>query len=478
MAWTIEGRVVVVRRWLVAGAASVAAVAVTAAALVVGIEDRSSTSEVSYPVRASRDGASLVDADGDPFLYLADTVWLAPSRLDAAGFRKLLDVRAQQGFTTVQVSVLPFVHLPGGLRNVHGDPAVRGTDLTRPVVVGGRTRDPSHPHHDYWDHLDVLIRLAADRGMQVTLVPAWYGYRGEDWRGYVDERAALAYGRFLGRRLGQHPNLMWLLGGDNDPVRDTGHVPRGARRGDVVAATHAMARGIRDTEAVRHLMSYHASRGVDSVDHFADAGWHTFASAYSHALTWPNVIDSRRAGAPVVVTEALYDGRESYTVLDRRGLRAQAWWAVLGGAGFAYGHEDVWDLDPGHGPDSDGGAARWQDALRARSAADLTVLAGTVRDLLPLRPAGGNLLVSGREHGATRASAALAADRRTALVYLPRPRAVAVNLDALGGRRVSARWLDPATGERVPADLAARRGVATVRPPDGWRDAVLVLERA
>ena len=122
--------------------------------------------------------------------------------------------------------------------------------------------------------------------MQVTVVPSWYGYRGEDWRGYVDVESARAYGRFIGERLGRHRNLVWLLGGDNAPVADNGSAAGGAARSrDVRAATRAMAQGIRETEAVRHLMTYHASRGVDSLRHFAGDDWHTVVSAYSGALT-------------------------------------------------------------------------------------------------------------------------------------------------------------------------------------------------
>ena len=442
-----------------------------------GIEASAHGRRPAYPVRASADGASLVDAKGHPFLYLADTVWLAPSRLDRDGMRHLLDVRAAQGFTTVQVSVLPFVHLPGGLANAHGDTAVRGTDLSAPREIGRRTSDPRHPHYDYWDHLDVLLTLAADRGMQLTLVPSWYGYLGEDWRGHVDARSARAYGRFLGARLGHHRNLMWLLGGDNDPVGNAQRARGGSSRSrDVLRATRAMAEAIRQSEAVPHLMSYHTSRSATSLDHFARDRWHTFASAYSGALTWREVTRSRGRGVPVVLTESYYDGREEYTVLDRREQRAQAWWSVLGGAGYAYGHEDVWDLDPGHGPHSRGGAASWRHALGAASARDVGVLARTVDDLLPLTPAD-DVFVAGRSGGSARASAARSADGRTALVYVAQHRTIEVKVAALGRRGFTAAWLDPATGARravaVPrADYAVR-----LRPPADLDDAVLVLRR-
>jgi Protein of unknown function (DUF4038)/Putative collagen-binding domain of a collagenase len=433
------------------------------------------TSHPAYPVAASDDGHSLVTADGEPFLYLADTVWLAPSRLDQDGLRHLLDTRAAQGFTTIQVSVLPFVHLDRDLTNAYGDRPLRGTDLSAPVEVGARTADPTSPDYDYWDHLDVFLRLAAERGMQLTLVPSWYGYQGEDWRGHVDEASARTYGRFLGERLGSHRNLMWLLGGDNDAVGDIFRARGPHRAWDVRAATRAMAEGIRETEAVRHLASYHAARNVSSLAHFADDGWHSFVSAYSDELTWTKVTDNRGTGRPVVMTEAYYDARE-YTVLDRQELRAQAWWTVLGGGGFAYGHEDVWDLDPGHGPDSTARPdATWRDALAAPSARDVTVLGDLVRDLMPLRPAD-EIFVVGRGGGTGRASAAVSDDGRTALVYVAEARPVVVQVKAFFPRGATATWVDPAGGSTgQPARVLTDRSSVRLWPPAGWDDAVLVL---
>ncbi|WP_164983774.1 DUF4038 domain-containing protein [Cellulomonas endophytica] len=432
----------------------------------------------TYPVRASDDGTSLVTADGDPFLYLADTVWLAPSRLDQEGWASLLDVRAEQGFTTVQVSLLPFRNLSDDLANFGGAEPLEGTDLGAPLEVGGRTDDPGSPDYDYWDHVDALLRLADERGLQVALVPAWYGYEGENWRGELDEGAAAAYGTFLGERLGGHRNLLWLLGGDNDPVDDVDKVDgdRADRVRDVRDATDAMAEAIAEAEAVPHLMSYHARRTVSSLEFFAGRDWHTFASAYGDALTWEAVAGSSGQGVPVVLTEAYYDGRERAPELGERRLRAQAWWAVLGGAGYAYGHEDVWDLDPGHGADSDA-SGRWQDALAAPSAADLTVLADAVAGSLPLRPAD-DVLVSDPGEGDGRVVAARSGDGRRAWLYLPEARPVEVALDAVGGRRVTLTWIDPDDGAADVVDTVDAEGTLDLEPPEDLDDAVLLVESA
>ncbi|WP_175499577.1 DUF4038 domain-containing protein [Cellulomonas marina] len=465
----------------------------------------------AWPLAASEDGTGLVDADGRPVLHLADTVWLAAARLDQEGLRTLVETRAEQGLTALQVSVLPFVHLPGPagfeddpLANAYGDRPLEDGDLGRPLEVGGRTDDPTDGDYDYWDHVDHLVTLAAEHGLTVTLVPSWYGYRGEDWRGALGVDDARAYGAFLGERLGHHPNLLWLLGGDDDVRGDVDRVdPAVAGREEVRdarAATRAMAEAIRDAEAVPHLMSYHASRGTSSLVDLADEDWQTFVSAYSGTATAAAVAQVTGTGRPVVLTEAYYDGREDDPVLDRADLRAQAWGAVLGGAGFAAGHEGVWDLDPGHGPDSEEGG-RWEDLLDAPSAGDLGVLATAVRDLLPLRPAAG-LLAGGEDLGEdldddelegdarpAPVTAAVSGDGRTALVHVPRGGEVDLQVRELpaalrpeDGRPAGVAWLDPATGGTTDAgrlDPADADGdcVVTLRAPEGAGspDVVLVL---
>ncbi|SFB36011.1 Putative collagen-binding domain of a collagenase [Cellulomonas marina] len=426
--------------------------------------DAAPTTRPAFPLRASADGTRLVDAVGAPFTYLADTPWLAPTSLDQAATRALLDTRAAQGFTAVQLSALAFLHRDDP-RNAYGDlPFVGGTDLARPLEVGARTTDPASPDYDYWDHLDWVVDQAAQRGLAVTLVPSWYGYAGEDWRRHLTTTAATSYGRFLATRLGDAPNLVWMLGGDNNPTSDdTARVPAGGDRSDRTAATDAMAAAIRAAEPVRHLMTYHARRTVSSLVHFGDRPWHTLVSAYADERVAAAVAAASGRGRPVVVTEAYYDGRTSTPVLDARRLRTQAWAAVLGGAGYAYGHEAVWDLD-----------GTWRTALSAPSAADVTRLRTLLRPLGPVRP-GPTVLLAGAGDPATTDRAVTGCAGRTALTYVPTPRTLTVDLAALGGTTVRLAWLSPATGVRT--ELGDRPASGSVRlTTPGTADAVLVIE--
>ncbi|WP_129336159.1 DUF4038 domain-containing protein [Cellulomonas endophytica] len=422
------------------------------------------TGPVAFPVRASADGTALVDAQGAPFTYLADTPWLAPTKLDQAGMRTLLDTRRAQGFTAVQMSVLHFFGQQSqSTKNAYGDlPFVGGYDLARPLEVGARTSNPASPDYDYWDHIAWVVEQAQARGLAITLVPSWYGYDGQDWRPRVNTTNAKVYGTFLGQRLGHYGNIVWMLGGDNNPVGDVEKVSTTADRSDKVAATDAMAYAIRAAEPVRHLMTYHAARTVSSHVHFAGRSWHTLASAYANEYTHKWAVASSGKGIPVVVTEAYYDNRPKAPVLDHRKLRAEAWWSVLSGAGFAYGHENVWDVD-----------GAWSTGIRDGSASDI----GRIRTILaPFGPVKASRTVLTSGAGTTNGLDAAVTGRAgsTAVTYVPTSRSVTVDLDALGGSQVQLVWVDPATGTTRTVGTVPAQGTKTLSWP-GWSDAVLLM---
>ena len=60
----------------------------------------------SHPLRVAAGGRHLVDADGRPFLYLADTAWQLFHRLTLEEAERYLNDRAEKGFTVVQAVVL------------------------------------------------------------------------------------------------------------------------------------------------------------------------------------------------------------------------------------------------------------------------------------------------------------------------------------------------------------------------------------
>jgi hypothetical protein len=441
-----------------------------------------------YPIKASPNGRYLLTADNKFFYYYADTSWHAPARMNQADIVTLLNDRKTKGFNTIQMSLLMFPNL-GPVTNVYGDnPFVSTYDLSQPKEVGARTSDPNSPDYDYWDHIDYIINQAASRGMQINFVASWYGWGGWDWRGRVTNTNATAYGTFLGKRFGDKPNIMWSLGGDNNP--DTSgnsiiRVPSGLDTSDKTQASRNMGNAIRNNESIRHLMSYHPVRNYSSSDFFKDQAWHTISYAYSdeEAYTIVQSDYNRTNPLPVINPEALYDNNtdavnviNGYPVLSNQRLRAQAYWTYLsGGVGFAYGHMNIWDAEP-----------TWKNFIQAESTKDMQRLIGLFEkykiELVPDHRSGNSTKMLTSGYGTYNllnyATSARAVNNSVGLTYFPSSRgSIIVNLASFGGGSIKLSWFNPATAATATIGTYAGSGTTTVTYPSGYSDAVLVAEK-
>ncbi|WP_372476629.1 apiosidase-like domain-containing protein [Pseudonocardia terrae] len=173
------------------------------------------------------DGRWFSRPDGTPFYWLADTAWGLVTALDGDRAADYLGARADQGFTVVRTALVR----PGAPRDQDGNAAFAGH-------LGA-------PTEAYWEHVDGLVRSAADKGVTLALAPVWSdGLAGT----LVTERSAREYGSFLGARYGD-ASVVWLTGGDDEGghegiwselvagLREGGsdapvaHLPRGASEG-------------------------------------------------------------------------------------------------------------------------------------------------------------------------------------------------------------------------------------------------------
>ncbi len=446
------------------------------------------SSNGTYPLKASDNGRYLLTADNKFYYYIADAGWFAPARMNQADIVTYLNDRKSKGFNTIQVSVLMFPNL-GTLPNVYGaSPFINNLDISQPREVGARTSNANSSDYDYWDHIDYIIDQAANRDMQINLIPSWYGWAGWDWRGYVSNSNATAYGTFLGKRFGDKPNIMWTLGGDNNPdLSGSGvsNVPAGKDTSDKTQATRNMGQAIRNNESIRHLMSYHTDRTFSSSDFFHNDSWHTVSFAYSDELPYKIVQPTynRANPKPIINPEAFYDARETLdrtvpanTLLDDRGLRAQAYWTFLsGGVGFAYGHEQVWDVN-----------SVWKNALNANSSNDIKRLATFFdkyrTELVPDHRANNTVKLLTGGYGTVNttnySTSAIAKNNSVGLAYFPNNRSgIVVNMTALGGGNIKLSWFNPANGSTTDAGTFPASGTRSVSYPAGFQDAVLVAEK-
>lgn len=417
----------------------------------------------------------LQHADGTPFFWLADTAWLLPERLDRDEADHYLDACACAGFNVVQVQVMN--DIPA--LNRYGQPSMPLPEAGHPGAYG------------YWDHMDFIVDAAARRGIYVGMVCIW---GGPVKAGKLGKPEAAAYGRFLGERYRERPNIVWIIGGDI--------------RGDVKTDVwHTLARAVKTADTC-HLMTFHPRGRTLSTDWFNDAEWldfNMFQSGhrrYGQRNGEPDypIADNteednwRYAGRSLAARplRPVLDGEPSYEAIPQglhdpaEGLwqaadvRRYAYWSVFAGAcGHTYGHNSVMQfLRPGI-PAAYGATTYWYDALQAEGRNQMRHLK---RLMLAFpyfeRTAAQELILAPQGERYERVAATRGADYALLYSYTGAP--VTVDLAQIGGTAKKAWWYSPRDG-RIEYIGEFRSDRATFRPRGGHRagnDWVLILTNA
>jgi hypothetical protein len=166
----------------------------------------------------------------------------------------------------------------------------------------------------------------------------------------------------------------------------------------------------------------------------------------------------QRAPAPFILIEAQYEQLGT----DADGARRQAYQAIFSGAcGHFMGHDRIWRFSSG-----------WRAALESRSYSSVPAISKLLKmlrwpDLAPVADAG--LVIEGAGSGEWSAASSLSSDRRRAVVYVPKSHPITVSLEPIAGRRIRARWFEPATGALavMPGSPWSRGKARTISPPAG-----------
>ena len=390
---------------------------------------------------------------------------------------------------------MPLAHLLGRVDalpiEVRGHPDVgdqdlgvqRGGFLHDLVVVGGDPDDPEvlvpldeSPNTLANDEI-VVGQDHRDRA-RAWLAAAYLGYGGGD-EGFFREIKAggreklRAYGRYIGKRFKDLPNIVWILGGDYTPEKPDQWV------------VNELATAIREEDPT-HVMTAHHSPEGSAVTAFGEQEWLAINTVYGYEKTLYRPLLAQYGRKPVhafVLLETTYeDEHDSTPDLIRR----QAYWAMLAGAcGQFFGNNPIWHFD---GPTLFPFKLRWRQALGAAGSRDMALL----RELfihLPwqeLAPeVNHSILTEGYGSDTATALTASTADGRLSITYIPSTgkgvRELTVALDGFA-KPVSARWYNPTNGHFVEIDGSpyAHHGTQRLRSPDdngtGANDWVLVLD--
>ncbi len=424
-------------------------------------------------VAVSPDGHLLQHEDGTPFFWLGDTGWLLFTRLSREEAEIYLEDRRRKGFNVIQVMAVP--GLP--CTNAYGHEPFADMDPGRPVTTSG----------GYWDHVDFVLSLAAEKGMHLAMVPAW---------GSVVKRRRLhpgnaaPYGTWLGDRYRDRPNVIWLNGGD----------VHGDRYAEVWAA---LAEAIKRADP-GHLITFHPFGRTQSSQWFHDASWLDLNMCQSGHQRYdqtapgdgPGEDNWRYIAADYarVPAKPTLDGEPSYEgipqglhdpnepVWQDRDSRRYAYWSVFAGAcGHTYGNGSVMQmLAPRYAPGGYGVTRFWYDAMRDPGAGQMQYLKNLLlsRPYFERRPE--ECIVAGDQGERYDRLLATRGDHY-AFIYTYTGRPFVANLREVSGERVHAWWYNPRDGDARSigelGDTGRTRFVPPGAPTEG-NDWVLVLDDA
>jgi hypothetical protein len=426
----------------------------------------------AFPLKLSADQRYLVDQKDRPFLVIGDSPWSLIVEPSPAQVDLYLDDRAAKGFNLLLVNLLEhkFSSQPPKLRDGMAPFAFKGDFAT--------------PNEHYFRYAEEIARKAARRGIALLLCPAYLGYGGGD-EGFFQEISrggpdkVRAYGRYVGKRFCNHPNLMWVVGGDFTPPAD--------QRWTV----EQLAAGIRD-EDTAHLMTVHCGPGDSAGTLYGGRPWLQLNNVYHYREDLYVACleqDGRVPRWPYFLIETAYEGEHKATP-DR--IRRQAYWPLLSGAfGILYGNSPMWHFGS-RGVYDQGGD--WVAALNSRGAQDMARLAAVFRDRpwWQLRPDRDHKVVIagyGTFGKLDYIATARSNDGTLGLSYLPATgeatasRGLTVDFSQFA-RPVDAHWFNPTDGRLtpVPGSPFANSGPRQLKSPgdngSGANDWLLILETA
>jgi len=413
-----------------------------------------------YPLKVSTDNKSLVGQDGRPYFYTGDTSWTMLSTLSRTEASQYMDARKAQGFNTIQTIMVNW-----------------NRAYSKAGVTAFTNNDISKPNDAYFATIDEIVQDAATRNMQLIIDPLWLADNASGTTNGLPTVAQWqAFGTYVGTRYQSYPNIMWMVGGDHDPINTWGN-DSGFNYGPYV---DAMATAIKAQDTT-HLMTYHPATDTRSL---ASKPWLDFYSvqrnlansapwAYSLIKDFQNTTPVK----PVLNIEPAYETKDamSNTVTTPYQVRRNAWWIQLAGSmGLAYGgSSNTWNIVAGG----------WQNFVDLPGAKQT----GYIRQIL--EPFAWEKLVPDWNHAAVTSgygtygnndyvTAGKTADGSLLVAYTPNSRTLTVNMSTLAGT-TQAYWIDPSTTTSTSIGSFANSGSRTFTTPTanaaGDKDFVLLL---
>ncbi len=387
-------------------------------------------------LKVTPNGHYLEYEDGTPFFWLGDTGWDLFFKLKLNEIKEYLDNRAAKGFNVIQAVALAE---PDGIRKPNRYGQV-------PLI----NQDPTQPNSQYFNLIDSTIHLAAKHQMFIGLLPTWGDKVTKLWGAgpvIFDSINAYTYGKWIGNRYKNDPNIIWIVGGDRPAFTDSM---------DWRPVWGAMIKGIREGADGKALITYHPS-GESSSSQF----WH------GEDMLDLNMIQSghRKRDLPtwkwikhdydLIPTKPVLDGEPNYEdhpinwnpengYFRDYDVRKQLYRSVFSGAcGVTYGHNSIFP-----------------------------------RPSLERIPDQSLILKGQGKDNAEYATAFRAADSTYAMIYIPIGKKIKINTSLIKAKKIKAWWFNPKTGKvEKTFSFKAKRDQRFIPPTlDKGNDWVLCLD--
>lgn len=397
--------------------------------------------EPVYPVKVSSNGRYFVDQNCRPVFWLGTTQWQLFREFTLEEARLIIEKSKDKGFVFIQVMLMGV------------------GDGTKPNVYGQKpwiNDDPLTPNEAYFTNVDAVLDIARQNNVNISMTLYHQRYRKA-----ITTEKARAWAKWLATRYKSVPNIVWSMTPEAKP--------------EFVPVLRELAAGLHDGDGGRHLITFKPDPSPYSSSFLHTESWLNFDAMQvwkDIQLIYPMVTHDYhlKPTKPVVMGEGAYEQGSEYGFdVTPLWVRRQAYYSYLCGAHHGYGHNDSWRVLP-----------TWKQALDAPGAGQLRILKRIFTDRdqwWELVPDQGIFASGGKTDGQVLNLAARHKDGRWVMVYLADKAAFSIDMTKMAADAESdAFWIDPRTGASVAIGRLPNRGQHSFETPDGWEDALLVLE--
>ncbi|GAC1630293.1 MAG: glycoside hydrolase family 140 protein [Candidatus Acidiferrum sp.] len=387
--------------------------------------------------------------------------------------------------------------------------------LNRPSALGLRPfedNDPSKPNEAYFDRIVEIVEEAESNRLYVALLPTWGDKLTAPWglgpRIFRKDNLPVArsYARYLGGKLRNYSNVVWILGGDrpaslaglhNKYLQDMATMAGFAKNEDWTEIWRQIAAGLAEGLERDPVTAYHPQGGPDSSSQFLHGekwlsinGMQSGHGGGHDVPVWDWIVRdyALEPHKPTLDLEPNYEDHpynpwpnwDPATGFFRDyDVRKQTYRSVFAGAaGVSYGHHSVWGFANLHNGVENHADMDWIAAMERPGGREMIFL----RLLIESRPfftriPDQRLILGDAGNGGAHLQATRDREGTYALIYFPQSDQTAtLDLRLMAGKTVRAWWYDPRTGVGTLVGEIEGGKPKEFRSPPYGPDWVLVLD--